>query len=118
MKKYSTITKETSTTICVAYLDKYGIETEEGLNEYKTKSHGIVELIFVDTKSEALELLKGRKSIVDDIGYTPYNPTKSHEAMVSVMNSIPRIDDTIKEIRSNYPTQEEIIEFNRKENSI
>lgn len=55
---YSTITKETFNTICVAYPDNSGIETENGLNNYEAKSQGTVELIFVDSQKEAIELLK------------------------------------------------------------
>jgi hypothetical protein len=55
---YSTITKGTSITICVAYPDKNGVETENGLNNYEAKSQGSVELIFVESQKEAVELLK------------------------------------------------------------
>ena len=55
---YSTITKETFNTICVAYPDNNGIETKNGLNYYEATSQGTVELIFVKSQEEALELLK------------------------------------------------------------
>jgi hypothetical protein len=55
---YSTITKETFNTICVAYPDKNGVETENSLNNYEAKSQGCVELIFVESQKEAIELLK------------------------------------------------------------
>ena len=55
---YSTITKETFNTICVAYPDNNGIETEDGLNYYEATSQGCVELIFVESQKEAIELLK------------------------------------------------------------
>jgi len=55
---YSTITKETFNTICVAYPDANGIETENGLNYYEATSQGCVELIFVDSQNEAIDLLK------------------------------------------------------------
>ena len=55
---YSTITKESFNTICVAYPDERGIETKEGLYEYEGKSEGTVELIFVDSEKEAIDLLK------------------------------------------------------------
>lgn len=54
---YSTITKETFNTICVAYPDNKGIETKEGLNDYESNSQGSVELIFVDSQKEAISLL-------------------------------------------------------------
>ena len=55
---YSTITKETFNTICVAYPDNNGIETEKSLNNYEVKSQGTVEVIFVDSQKEGIELLK------------------------------------------------------------
>ena len=55
---YSTITKETFNTICVAYPDNNGIETKNGLNYYEATSQGTVELIFVESQQEAIELLK------------------------------------------------------------
>lgn len=58
MKTYSTIIKETTNTICVAYPNENGIETEFSLNDYEAKSQGLVELIFVETQNEARELLK------------------------------------------------------------
>jgi len=55
---YSTITKEAFNTICVAYPDNNGIETKNGLNYYEATSQGIVELIFVESQEDAIELLK------------------------------------------------------------
>tara|TARA_R110002110_G_scaffold285975_1_gene500344 strand:- start:390 stop:884 length:495 start_codon:yes stop_codon:yes gene_type:complete len=98
------------------------------VEEYTEREHRLTNLDEI-TPQEALSLMTDiqiieeevvsyPKSIVDDIGYVPHIPTESHDAHVSVMNSIPRMDDTVKEISPNYPTQEEIIAFNRKENSI
>ena len=55
---YSTITKETFNTICVAYPDNSGVETKEGLNYYEATSQGCVELIFVKSQKEGIDLLK------------------------------------------------------------
>lgn len=56
--KYSTITKEATNTICAAYPDVNGIESAKGLNEYESSSEGAVELIFTESMSAAVELLK------------------------------------------------------------
>lgn len=58
MKTYSTITIESTNTFCIAYLDKYGIETQDSLYTYEARSEGLVNLFFVDTKKEAIELSK------------------------------------------------------------
>lgn len=55
---YSTITKETFNTICIAYPADNGIESEEGLNFYEANSEGTVTLIFVDNFKDAKELIK------------------------------------------------------------
>ena len=55
---YSTITKETFNTICVAYEDANGVETMDGLNYYESTSQGLVELIFAESKKDAIKLLK------------------------------------------------------------
>lgn len=55
---YSVIEKETFKTICVAYPDEKGVETEDGLNSYEAKSQGCVEVFFVKSKKEATNLLK------------------------------------------------------------
>jgi hypothetical protein len=55
---YSTITKETFNTICIAYPDKGGVDTKKSLNDYEAKSQGCIDLIFVDSKKEAIDTLK------------------------------------------------------------
>ena len=56
---YSTLTTEQPFgTVCIAYPDKFGVDTLDGLNNYEGDSQGTVELIFVDSKQEAKGLLK------------------------------------------------------------
>tara|TARA_R110000796_G_scaffold146758_2_gene263409 strand:- start:34 stop:198 length:165 start_codon:yes stop_codon:yes gene_type:complete len=45
---YTTIEiEEIYGTVCYAYPDIYGIETEDSLNKYEDKSQGIVQVMFV-----------------------------------------------------------------------
>jgi hypothetical protein len=43
----TTETQEIYGTVCFAYPDKNGVETENSLNEYAAKSQGLIELRFV-----------------------------------------------------------------------
>ena len=100
------------------------------VEEYTEREHRLTNLDEI-TPQEALSLMtdtqiieeevsscptvEGLKSIVDGI-ITHEKSTENNKATISVMNSVPRMNDTFEKTPPSYPTQEEIIEFNRKEN--
>jgi len=71
----------------------------------------------IEEELSPCQTVKRLKSIVDDI-VTHDEPDENNEATISVMNSVPRMDESTEKVNTRYPTQEEIIAFNRKENSL
>ena len=87
------------------------------VQEYTEREHRFTNLDEL-TPQEVLSIMTDTQIIDEEIDgiVTHDKSTENNKATISVMNSVPRMDDTFEKTPPSYPTQEEIIEFNRKEN--